>query len=420
MAVDPHTGLNKYLCPELPTPELTCVSSCTASPISHQGLDQATAAFLNISDARSPEQRARRLTVLSESIKARLLQYFGVGSLAHAILCPSGTHAMLTAAMLIAAEQPGEAMTAILPSARETGTGVPTAAVCRVFDGPDTGRPLSNCDWTAVEIPLRSADGSPRSEDAVTDAFAGAAAVVTGKVVVYLTHGTKTGLIAPMSPPPGADVIVDACQGRIAPETVATYLSRGWPVVVTGSKFFGGPAFSGAVLFPLARSPTIAQGILPTALGDAADLGTLLRWTAALPTIEAFERRAPEMAGVLSRRIATVERALTSNPALVPIDGLRPNGSGWADQPSIFTFAVRDPMDRARLLSVAELRPLYERLARLGALFGQPVDLGGFGGLRVAIGAQTLLDGSGDGDLAGVFAILERAASPASGIGTER
>jgi hypothetical protein len=419
MAVDPRTGLNKYLCPELPAPELTCVSSCTASPISHQGLDRATAAFLNISDARSPEQRARRLTVLSEAIKARLLQYFGVGSLAHAILCPSGTDAMLTAAMLIAAERPDEAMTAILPSARETGTGVPMAAVCRVFDGPDIGHPLSNCDWTSVEIPLRLADGSPRTEDSVNDAFAGAAAAVaTGKVIVYLSHGTKTGLIAPMSPPPEADVIVDACQGRIAAETVATYLSRGWPVVVTGSKFFGGPAFSGAVLFPLSRSATVAPK--PSPSDEAAKLGTMLRWTAALPTIDAFERRASEMAGVLSGRIATVERALTSNPALVPIGGLRPNGYGWADQPSIFTFAVRDPMDRARLLSVAELRLLYERLARLGALFGQPVDLGPFGGLRVAIGAQTLLDGSGEGDLARVFATLERAASPVSGIGTER
>ncbi len=146
IAADRHTGLNKYLCPNMPAPELTCVSSCTASPISHQGLDRATAAFLNISDARSPEQRARRLTVLSEAIKARLLQYFGVGSLAHAILCPSGTDAMLTTAMLLAAARPGEAMTAILPAASETGTGVPMATRCRVFDGPDTGRPLSNCD----------------------------------------------------------------------------------------------------------------------------------------------------------------------------------------------------------------------------------------------------------------------------------
>jgi hypothetical protein len=79
-----------------------------------------------------------------------------------------------------------------------------------------------------------------------------------------------------------------------------------------------------------------------------------------------------------------VERSVASNSALVPIAGLPPAGCSWADQPSIFTFAVRDPNDLTRLLSAAELRPLYERLACEGVLFGQPVSLGSFGGLRVA------------------------------------
>ena len=41
---------------------------------------------------------------------------------------------------------------------------------------------------------------------------------------------------------------------------VASYLRDGWPVVVTGSQFFGGPAFSGAVLFPsvqLVKNPGV-------------------------------------------------------------------------------------------------------------------------------------------------------------------
>src|ERR1039458_6586198 len=105
-----------------------------------------------------------------------------------------------------------------------------------------------------------------------TDAFATATAAAPGRVIVYLTHGTKTGLIAPVSPPPGADVIVDACQGRISPETVAAYLRQGWPVVVTGSKFFGGPAFSGAVLFPQTRLSASAWRLLPSASDDIARL----------------------------------------------------------------------------------------------------------------------------------------------------
>ena len=253
IATDPLTGLNKYLCPPMPAPDLACVSSCTASPISVQGFDRALEAFSNITQAQSPRQRADRLAVLTDQIETRILRYFGVGTLARAFLLPSGTDALLTTAMLFAAERPGKAMTAILPAASETGTGVPMAAVCRLFDGAGSGTPLTDCRGTTVEIPLRSANGSPRSDDEVNDAFAAATTAATGSAVVYLTHGTKTGLIAPVAPPDGANVIVDACQARIGPDTVEAYLRRGWPVVVTGSKFFGGPAFSGAVLFPRAR-----------------------------------------------------------------------------------------------------------------------------------------------------------------------
>jgi hypothetical protein len=74
IAADPLTGLNKYLCPPVPAPQLTCVSSCTASPVSRQGFERATSAFLEVAHAQSARQRAHRLTALSESIKARLLQ----------------------------------------------------------------------------------------------------------------------------------------------------------------------------------------------------------------------------------------------------------------------------------------------------------------------------------------------------------
>jgi hypothetical protein len=402
IAADPRTGLNKYLCPMTPAPELVCASSCTASPISARGFHRAAEAFAGIAAAASPRQRMERLTALTETTEARLLRYFGAGTLAQAILCPSGTDAMLTTTLLLAAERPDQAVTAILPSAVETGTGVPLAAVGRVFDGPGSGTPLTGHAGQTVEIPIRSSDGSPRPGDAVNRDFAAAAAAAAGHAIVTLTHGSKTGLIAPVAPPDGVDVIVDACQARIEPETVAAYLRRGWPVVVTGSKFFGGPAFSGAVLFPRDRR----MAGLPPVPGEAVRLGTALRWTAALATIDAFEPLASGMAEVLAERGALIAQAITANPSLVRVEGLQPHGSGWADQPSIFTFGVRDPAYPRRLLSVAGLRPLYEQLARLGVLLGQPVGLGSFGGLRLALGARDLLR-SGEDDLARVFAALE-------------
>jgi hypothetical protein len=159
--------------------------------------------------------------------------------------------------------------------------------------------------------------------------------------------------------------------------------------------------------------------MLPRALHGPPGLGTTLRWAAALDTIDAFEPTAVSITEILSHRAAYVERALASNPALVPIAGLLPRGPGWADLPSIFTFGVRDPIDCRRLLSAAELRPLYEQLALGGVLLGQPVSLGSFGGLRLAIGARDLLS-SGDGGLARVFAALEEAAASLHGIGYGR
>ena len=244
---------------------------------------------------------------------------------------------MLTTAMLIAAERPGEVMTAILPSASETGTGVPMAATCRIFDGPDTASSWPIARQTSWKFQFAPRTGRRDPEDDVNDAFAAYGRIGEGSAVVYLTHGTKTGLIAPASPPRGVDVIVDACQARIEPETVASYLRRGWPVVVTGSKFFGGPAFFGAVLSSGRRRKRLALS------HDTVDLGTALRWTAAMAVIDAFGPLSDAMSAFLSNRAATINNAVKANSALMLVGGLLPRNSGWADLPSPFTVALHDP-----------------------------------------------------------------------------
>jgi hypothetical protein len=291
---------------------------------------------------------------------------------------------VLTAARLLAVERPGVPMTAILPCAAETGTGVPLAATGRAFDGPLLGLATTGTPIGTIEVALRAPNGTPLPPDQIDPAYAAAAGSVRGRAIVYLTYGTKTGLVAPWSPPAGADVIVDACQARIDPARVADYLRRGWPVVITGSKFFGGPAFSGAVLFPVARRRRL-PAFKP-------ELGTLLRWTAALDSMERFAPVSPRAGALLEQRVAAVGSAIAANPALVPVAGLASPGSHWADRPSIVTFAVREAAAPETLLSVKHLRPIYEGLARRGIMLGQPVDLGGFGGLRIAFGARDVIE----------------------------
>jgi hypothetical protein len=383
--LDPVSGLNKYFCPVEPRPHIVCGSSCTASPISPGGFDAAMAVFNEFLDASPLRTRGLLLREQAQRIERYLLGYFGADGLAHAFLCSSGTDGLLLAARLVAAESPDGPMTAILPSAAETGTGVPLAAAGRVFDGPCTGQATTSSEFDTVEVALRAIDGSPLPNDALDAAFADAVSRVRGRAVIYLTHGSKTGLIAPCSPPDGADVIVDACQARIDPARVAGYLRQGWPVVVSGSKFLGGPAFSGAVLFPVGR-PRYVRPRPP-------ELGTVLRWTAAVDSMQRFGPVSQRAASFLKQRVAAIDAAIAANPALVPVAGLSLPANHWADRPSIVTFAIRDVAERRRLLTAKALRPIYEELAGRGILLGQPVDLGLFGGLRIAIGARDVVEG---------------------------
>jgi hypothetical protein len=122
-------------------------------------------------------------------------------------------------------------------------------------------------------------------------------------------------------PPSGVEVIVDACQARIEPSVVASYLRDGWPVVVTGSKLFGGPAFSAAVLFPSARLVKKPRH----RAGDSGNLGMLLRWVAALEAMEAFASLGAERLNRLQGRATAIEEGLAGISGLMPIPGL----SGW-------------------------------------------------------------------------------------------
>ena len=91
--------------------------------------------------------------------------------------------------------------------------------------------------------------------------------------LVHVVHGSKTGLVLPHLDDidalterfgDGLSYVVDACQARITSAAIADYLARGIIVFLTGSKFMGGPPFSGFVLFPA----EIAQRQRPRLLSE--------------------------------------------------------------------------------------------------------------------------------------------------------
>ncbi len=263
LQIDPLTGLNQYLCAAYPSPQVVCFSSCTASPISSAGWQAARETYTRLrGDPQRPLQ-PEALQVEAIATAAVLRSTLGLDGVAEVLLTPSGTDATLFAVGLLAAETPGQVITSIMGEAPETGTGVPLAAAGRhfsdfaagglVFVQPGTllqGLPQS---MQTLHIALRNADGAVRPSALVDADFVRAAAEVPGRPVIHLIETSKTGLRAPGYLPEGPDVIVDACQARLSYPRLRQYLQRGWPVLLTGSKFYGGPAFSGAVLFPTAR-----------------------------------------------------------------------------------------------------------------------------------------------------------------------
>jgi hypothetical protein len=429
LTLAPETAQNRYLCLPWPQPATISFSSCTASSISPTAFAAAEQARQDLLTAALSATPDDVLASASDQITAELLVHCCAEDLAEAVLAASGTDATLLLTGLLAAERPRQAITTILMSPAETGSGVPEAVQGRHF-APCTASGTTVEKGGAVEgfppglsmvsVALRTADGQPRDEASIAAECEAAieSAAKRGHVVLQAINGSKTGLAAPhllaldllaARFQGQLDIVIDACQFRIEPEILRSYLERGWPVLVTGSKFFGAPGFCGAVLFPRARLRRIAGGgRLPDGLGAYVHVsngsvsrrcpGLLLRWTAALTQMRVFAGM-PVLAvrSVIDNAGAQARAAMMRQPRLHLVPAPRPQTGAWSHRPSVLTFAIHGPCG---FLSAAELRPIYLALANGSAampacLLGQPVQLGSptIGGLRVAFSAAQIASG---------------------------
>lgn len=293
-----------------------------------------------------------------DGLRARLLAYCGVDGADRPdlLLAPSGTDLFMLAASL---RQP---QCTVLIDPAETGGGVPLA-----LGGPRRGAPHT--------VPVRHADGGLRDAaevDAEYAAIVHAAAGRGERVLLVLTDVSKTGLISPGIAcvmalrarwPAQLDVLVDACQFRLDPATVRAYLAQGFMLALTGSKFIGGPTFSGALLLPRA-------GVAPAPAGKS-NFGMLLRWQAALSEMARYAA-VPQAARVhwASAFGAAVRAAIDGAPSrcgahqLIPVPPLNRVAlgitSGWDLLQTIFPFTLRAP--DGRVLNPQEARAVYLQL----------------------------------------------------------
>lgn len=402
------TGANAYGCPPRPDPGLVALGSSTASVVSEAAFESAAALCVRL--AARPDGYAAEVARLRRT----LLQLSGAEAVpgTDLVLAASGTDLHLFATQLTVAG-PGVAVQAVMAEAAETGSGVPAALAGRHFStGTCLGRPVPRGEAIAAQTPscapiavaLRGADGQPRAAEAVDADFTAAVEQVLQagrRCLLVLTDLSKTGLLAP-TPACAArlrrrhgerlEVLVDACQFRLAPASLAEYLAQDWMVAITGSKFVTGPAFCGALLLPpmlarrcrhrplaalrlySARSDWPAHWPGAERLDDPPNPGLLLRWQAALvelqrlralpePLVDRFLQGWAQAVGERLRSDATF--GVLPVASLDGVRGGRWSGRRWDRHQTIFPFVVhrRQPDGRRVPLIPAQTAALHRALA---------------------------------------------------------
>jgi hypothetical protein len=321
----PETGLNRYHSAPRPAGLLAYASS-TANDISAEAFAHVEALLPELGSDLPGAGYARRL----EALRGRLRRAYALPDSVDIVFAPSGTD-LEYVALACAAGRGSAGTHNILLGADEVGSGCIHSAFGRYFAretalGVATipGEPVPGVGETHVEmidVPVRDGHGRarPSAEIAARMGLAIRAAEAGGRhVLVHVVHGSKTGLILPslgdidrLAEAHGSAVtfVVDACQARITSPAIADYLDRGAIVFVTGSKFMGGPPFSGFALVPgrfREEARPLAHGLAtvfrrgewpsgwPGAerLEDGANPGLLLRLEASIFELERFQRLA--------------------------------------------------------------------------------------------------------------------------------
>jgi hypothetical protein len=402
-------GSNQYGCSCLPEPDVLAYGSSTASTISREGFAAAEALRKRLKVAalteRSPVTYEREL----DRVRRELTVLCGLEELSglETIFGASGTDLHLFASQLMVDTRAASPLI-VRVEAAETGRGVPDAlAGCHfsncaalgdavIANVPlDCGRPVE-----IVEVKCRTLEGKPRpaaTVDAEVEEAVVRAAATGRRILLTLVDVSKTGLLAP-SPacvdalrcrfPELIEVLVDACQFRLAPSTLKAYLEHDFLVAITGSKFITGPTFCGALFVPVKAARRLRTRALPralksysaradwprnwaarSALNHVANYGLLLRWEAALTELRAF-RQLPEaaVADFLETFAQAITEYLAHNPAfeLVPtpvIDRIQiAPVEGWDRFPTIFSFLLLRPSASGKRswLNPSEMKKVHE------------------------------------------------------------
>lgn len=465
--LDLISGTNSYHCEPRPIGRGDVSrSSCTCNPPTAEGhaaarslIEDRFAAPLACEDDAS---LAAEVAKVHEEHRAQLRLLLRLPEGTELAFCPSGSDAEFVPLMIAAALAPGRRVVNILTQHRETGSGTGAAAAGRFFtqstplagENPARQKDLLiaglSAGVTTRVVPARHRDGSPVDTAAAVAELQQQADQAGDYVITHVVAEGKTGLQDAHMPETrgagtGSLAVVDACQVRCGVDDISRWLTGGAVVLITGSKFYQGPPFSGCVLVPSAvagslKAAASAGAVLPpTCLDHVEGLGAFFSSTELPPCLC---RLAPGLPSKPNLGLALRWRAALANmaPLLLrfPADEVRESGvraweaavvstvhelgrgvlEVWSARGGIVSIRVRrqaagpaggSDCDPA-WLGVAELRRLFgwcacdatamlppiadaecAQLCSRRCFLGQPVDVAdSFAVIRIALGAKDL------------------------------
>ncbi len=465
--VDHQELLNVYGCRPFPRPEAFTFASSTATSVSNIGFDKTQyqrEKFIANSvksglESTYQEEKSDLLGRLKKSL------HLGEGS--DVLLSPSGTDAALLFAGICQSLYADKNIVHILVASDETGSGVPLALQGRNFaDNTALGFELKKEELIdgfrevgLINIPLRNEEGylkKANSIDAEVVEAVNKTLAAGVQPVLHIMDQSKLGYSSPSEKclndliaknDDDLLVLVDNSQLRMDTERIQKYLNNGFVMTVTGSKFFTGPPFCGALIIPEKRKVEWQNSLdsLPTGLvkyflkselpveskyannlGNGINTGSYMRWYAALTEMERYFQ-----IPFLLRQLGTdifcdhVAGSIDRAPFLESLGSIFENDLELAsmDKRTIFPFFINH---KGRVLSHPEMDKIYrllnknivsliksvtdneERIAKQVCHIGQPVkviykDKTASAVVRISLGSRVLSESWKDRDVSIYF-----------------
>ncbi len=404
LKIDEIDLLNKYGCRPFPRPDAFTFASSTATSVSNFAFDK-TDKVRSILIKNSLKNGFKKATIeFSELLKNNLKKIFKLNDECEIIFSPSGTDSSLQIAAITQIIS-NKDITHILVASDETGSGVPAALKgCNFENTTALNYPVKKGDKIEgfrdvdlIKIPFRDENGQLKSSLQLDEEVFNAISKTNelGRhVVLHIMDQSKLGYQSPSEKSIenlnslenlSMQIIVDGSQLRLDPKDIQNYLNKGYIVTITGSKYFTGPPYSGALILPKNVSQlihsvknTLPEGLTkyynhsdwPTSwccsndLSDGYNYGSYMRWNAAIVEMERYYKTP-----ILYRNMGIemfcnfVEDSINEATFLEPIYGDETKTNSYKSKEfgirnirTIFPFFIRKDN---KVLSVDQVKKLY-------------------------------------------------------------